>query len=75
LFGNQANIKGSSDLYGVEFPNEIHDNFTNYQDTILCGQRRKQVSNTLGHDLMQIILMLKGVLHRHMKFRYADFNI
>jgi diphosphomevalonate decarboxylase len=22
--GNQANIKGSSDLYGVEFPNTIH---------------------------------------------------
>jgi diphosphomevalonate decarboxylase len=24
VWGNQANIKGSSDLYGVEFPNTIH---------------------------------------------------
>ena len=35
VWGNQTNIKGSTDLYGVEFPNEIHDNFKNYQDTIL----------------------------------------
>jgi diphosphomevalonate decarboxylase len=34
VWGNQANIKGSSDLYGVEFPNTIHKNFKNYQDTI-----------------------------------------
>jgi diphosphomevalonate decarboxylase len=27
VWGNQANIKGSSDLYGVEFPNTIHKNF------------------------------------------------
>jgi diphosphomevalonate decarboxylase len=32
--GQQSNI-GSTDLYGVEFPHEIHDNFNNYQDTIL----------------------------------------
>jgi diphosphomevalonate decarboxylase len=44
--GNQANIKGSSDLYGVEFPNTIHKNFKNYQDTILLvdkGENKFQV--------------------------------
>jgi diphosphomevalonate decarboxylase len=51
--GNQANIKGSSDLYGVEFPNTIHKNFKNYQDTILLVDKgEKQVSSTVGHDLM-----------------------
>jgi diphosphomevalonate decarboxylase len=41
--GNQANIKGSSDLYGVEFPPQ---NFKNYQDTILLvdkGENKFQV--------------------------------
>ncbi|WP_264532037.1 diphosphomevalonate/mevalonate 3,5-bisphosphate decarboxylase family protein [Flavobacterium sp. N502540] len=52
-WGNQANIKGSSDLYGVEFPSTVHENFNNYQDTILLVDKgEKQVSSTVGHDLM-----------------------
>ena len=53
VWGNQANIEESSDLYGVEFPYVIHDNFKNYQDTILLVDKgEKQVSSTVGHDLM-----------------------
>jgi diphosphomevalonate decarboxylase len=53
VWGNHANIKGSSDLFGVEFPNVIHDNFKNFQDTILLVDKgEKQVSSTVGHDLM-----------------------
>jgi diphosphomevalonate decarboxylase len=53
VWGNQANIKGSSDLYGVEYPFAIHDNFKNFQDTILLVDKgEKQVSSTVGHDLM-----------------------
>ena len=53
VWGNQANIAGSTDLFGVEFPNEIHANFKNYQDTILLVDKgEKQVSSTVGHDLM-----------------------
>ncbi|WP_413999514.1 diphosphomevalonate/mevalonate 3,5-bisphosphate decarboxylase family protein [Flavobacterium sp. W1B] len=53
VWGNQANIEGSSDLFGVEFPYAIHENFKNYQDTILLVDKgEKQVSSTLGHDLM-----------------------
>jgi len=53
VWGNHANIKGSSDLFGVEFPNKIHANFKNYQDTILLVDKgEKQVSSTVGHDLM-----------------------
>jgi len=50
---NQHKTIGSSDLYGVEFPYTIHENFKNYQDTILLVDKgEKQVSSTVGHDLM-----------------------
>lgn len=53
VWGNHAEIDGSSDLFGVEFPNQIHENFKNYQDTILLVDKgEKQVSSTVGHDLM-----------------------
>ncbi len=53
VWGNHAEIAESSDLFGVEFPNEIHPNFANYQDTILLVDKgEKQVSSTVGHDLM-----------------------
>jgi diphosphomevalonate decarboxylase len=52
-WGNHADISGSSDLFGVEFPTKMHDNFKNYQDTILLVDKgEKQVSSTVGHDLM-----------------------
>lgn len=53
VWGNHVEINGSSDLFGVEFPSKIHDNFKNYQDTILLVDKgEKQVSSTVGHDLM-----------------------
>jgi diphosphomevalonate decarboxylase len=53
VWGQHSNIQGSSDLFGVEFPNTIHENFKNYQDTILLVDKgEKQVSSTVGHDLM-----------------------
>jgi diphosphomevalonate decarboxylase len=53
VWGNHAEIKGSSDQFGVEFPEKIHENFNNYQDTILLVDKgEKQVSSTVGHDLM-----------------------
>jgi diphosphomevalonate decarboxylase len=53
VWGNHAEIHNSSDLFGVEFPTEVHPNFKNYQDTILLVDKgEKQVSSTVGHDLM-----------------------
>jgi len=50
---SHAAIQGSSDLFGVEFPSKLHSNFNNYQDTILLVDKgEKQVSSTVGHDLM-----------------------
>lgn len=51
IWGEHENMN-SSNLFGVEF-NEIHANFKNYQDTILLVDKgEKQVSSTVGHDLM-----------------------
>lgn len=53
IWGNHNEIDGCSDLFGVEFPSKIHENFKNYQDTILLVDKgEKQVSSTVGHDLM-----------------------
>ena len=52
VWGNHAEISESSDLFGVALT-EIHQNFKNYQDTILLVDKgEKQVSSTVGHDLM-----------------------
>lgn len=53
VWGKHAEIEGSSDLFGVKYPYEVHQNFKNYQDTILLVDKgEKQVSSTLGHNLM-----------------------
>lgn len=53
VWGKHEEIEGSSDLFGVPFPSELHENFRNYQDTILLVDKgEKQVSSTVGHELM-----------------------
>ena len=53
VWGAHHEIKGSSNLYGVKFPFEVHENFKNYHDTILLvDEGEKQVSSTVGHQLM-----------------------
>ena len=53
VWGENDSVKNSSDLFGVEFPETIHSNFQNYQDTILLVDKgEKVVSSTVGHELM-----------------------
>lgn len=53
VWGKHEQISGSSDLYGVNYERKIHENFENFQDTILLVDKgEKQVSSTLGHGLM-----------------------
>ncbi len=53
VWGNHSKIEGSSNLFGVKFPFEMHKNFKNYHDTILLvDEGEKQVSSTVGHQLM-----------------------
>lgn len=53
VWGAHPEIKGSSDLFGVKFSDEVHPVFNNYQDVILLVDKgEKQVSSTVGHGLM-----------------------
>lgn len=43
----------SSDLYGLKYPHAVHTVFKKFHDTILLVDKgEKQVSSTVGHDLM-----------------------
>ena len=53
VWGEHKGIKGSSQLYGIKFPEFVHEIFNNYHDTILLvDEGEKQVSSTVGHNLM-----------------------
>ncbi len=70
VWGNHKEINGSSDLFGVPFTENIHDVFTNYQDTILLVDKgEKQVSSTVGHDLMH------GHPFAQQRFAQAHINL
>ena len=70
VWGEHNAIKGSSNLYGTKYPFEIHENFKNYQDTILLVDKgEKQVSSTMGHDLMN------GNPYAEARFKTANSNL
>lgn len=53
VWGAHEEISGSSDLFGVPFDYKVDSIFKNYQDTVLLVDKgEKQVSSTVGHDLM-----------------------
>ncbi|MDA9069980.1 diphosphomevalonate decarboxylase [Algibacter sp.] len=70
VWGKHDGIEGSSDLFGVKYPNDVHQNFKNYQDTILLVDKgEKQVSSTVGHNLMY------GHPFAQERFKQADNNL
>lgn len=53
VWGENKTVEGSSDLFGVQYPYKVHENFKEYQDTILLVDKgEKQVSSSVGHNLM-----------------------
>ena len=53
VWGNNQIVEGSNNLYGIKYPYEVHKDFKEYQDTILLVDKgEKQVSSTIGHNLM-----------------------
>ena len=69
IWGNHNESEGSSDLFGVEY-DAIHSNFINCQDTILLVDKgEKQVSSTLGHELMN------GHPYAEKRFEQAHQNL
>lgn len=70
VWGKHNAIEGSSDLFGVKYPYEIHNNFKNYQDTILLVDKgEKQVSSSVGHNLMH------GHPYAKKRFKQANKNL
>lgn len=52
-WGAHKDNKLSSNLYGVKYPHTVHPVFKKFHDTILLVDKgEKQVSSTVGHDLM-----------------------
>lgn len=53
VWGTHNDVEGSSDLFGIPLTEELHPNFANFRDTILLVDvGAKQVSSSLGHNLM-----------------------
>ncbi|MFS4483717.1 diphosphomevalonate/mevalonate 3,5-bisphosphate decarboxylase family protein [Hyunsoonleella sp. 2307UL5-6] len=70
VWGSHDKINGSSNLFGVKYPYTVHQNFKNYQDTILLVDKgEKQVSSTVGHNLMH------GHPFAQERFKQADKNL
>lgn len=70
VWGNHPEIEGSSDLFGVQYPYEVHPVFREYQDAILLVDKgEKQVSSTVGHNLMH------EHPYAHQRFNQANDNV
>ncbi|WP_350286333.1 diphosphomevalonate decarboxylase [uncultured Croceitalea sp.] len=69
-WGHTPGIPGSTNLFGVTYPFEVHQNFKNYHDTILLVHKgQKTVSSTVGHELMY------GHLYAEKRFEQAHQNL
>lgn len=54
MWGMHPAFKGSVNAYGIKYPDELHPVFETFLDTILLVDKGvKQVSSTVGHNLMQ----------------------
>ncbi|WP_242091903.1 diphosphomevalonate/mevalonate 3,5-bisphosphate decarboxylase family protein [Aestuariivivens sediminicola] len=70
VWGHHDEIEGSTDLFGVSYPFEVHKHFRDYQDVILLVDKgEKQVSSTIGHNLMH------GHPFAQERFKQANRNI
>lgn len=70
VWGEHKDVEGSSNLFGTKYPYKVHENFKNFQDTILLVDKgEKQVSSTVGH----------GLMHKHayaeQRFKQANDNL
>lgn len=69
-WGSHTDIEGSTDLFGIKYPYQVHTCFKNYHDTILLVHKgQKMVSSTAGHGLM------KGHPFASQRFQQAHTNL
>ncbi|AZQ43597.1 diphosphomevalonate/mevalonate 3,5-bisphosphate decarboxylase family protein [Nonlabens ponticola] len=65
VWGEHEQTPDSSNLYGVNVENLLHENFENYRDTILLVDKgEKTVSSTVGHELMNGHAFAKARFHQ-----------
>src|SRR5690606_11111384 len=65
-----GSVVGSSNLYAVPYPYEIHAELQNFQDTILLiDEGQKEVSSSAGHKLME------GHAYAKQRFFSANENL
>lgn len=54
LWGEYAEVEGSSDLYAIPMADSIHEIFKQFQDDILIvSSKPKKVGSSVGHSLME----------------------
>lgn len=70
VWGEHNDVKGSANEYAIVYPHDVDKVFKNYQDTILIVDKGvKQVSSSVGHDLMHYHPYAKK------RFKVAEKNI
>lgn len=70
IWGKHEDTAGSSDLYGIDQSDLLHDVFKDFQDTILLVDKgEKVVSSTVGHGLMNDHAFAKA------RFQQAHTNL
>ncbi len=70
VWGEHQEIEESSNYFGTKYPFVVHQNFQNFQDTILLVDKgEKQVSSSVGHNLML------DHLFAEQRFRQAKDNL
>lgn len=70
VWGEHSDIDASTNLLGTKYPYKIHPDFLTYRDCILLVDKgEKQVSSTVGHDLMY------GHPFAEQRFREANENM
>lgn len=70
VWGRHKKIRGSNDFYGISYPYEIHENFKDFQDTILIVEAgTKSISSSKGHELMKNHPFAKA------RFKQANKNL
>ncbi len=53
VWGQHPDVAGSSNQFAIPYPGDVHEVFSTFNDTILLVDKGvKQVSSTVGHNLM-----------------------
>lgn len=70
VWGNHAQVEGSSQDYAIPYPGDLHEIFNDFCDCILLVHKgRKDVSSTVGHELMN------GHPFAEQRFKQASENL